>query len=136
MSITPALQLPDPPDLLRRFVPTPHEGCIRRDGIHIHLRTNECRLVEKFERMKSCSGGDVMWTMVCDQELPAQLGEPLAIESESVLLLSFGQACFVAIDRGQREITGFMSTGIPDVEWSEVIFPAVLKVMANDGGSI
>ena len=136
MSITPALQLPDPPDLLRRFVPTPHEGCIRRDGMHVHVQTNECRLVEKFGRTESCSGGGVKWTMVCDPELPTGLSEPLEIESEAVFFVSFGRACFVAIDREQGEITGFMSAGISDEEWSRVIFPAVLRVMSSDGESI
>jgi hypothetical protein len=136
MSIAPALQLPDPPDLLRRFVPTPHEGCIRRDGMHIHLRTNESRLVETFGRMESCSVDDVNWTMVCDPELPSRLSEPVTIESESVLFLGFGRACFMAIDRVQKEITGFMSARLSDEEWSAVIFPAVLRVMSNDGGSI
>lgn len=136
MSIAPALQLPDPPDLLRRFVPTPHEACIRCDGLHVHLRTNESRLVEKFGRMGSCNGGDVKWTMVCDPELPSPLSDPLAIESAAVLFLSFGRACFMAIDRANQEITGFMSAAISDKEWLKVILPAVLKAMSNDGESI
>ncbi len=125
--------LSDTPDLLRRFVPTLHEGWIESGDFRIHLKTNEKRLLRfgGWIEESRCEVGGANWGMVCDAEMSPELGDPLVLDGQATSFLSFGRACYVAMDHEKKEITGFLSAGISDEGWAGVVLPAVMKVAAE-----
>lgn len=129
----PMLPLSEVPDLLRRFAPTAHEGCIRSGDLHIRLRTNDVRLLHARPGVdvdrREVDGPE--WTMVCDAEMAPEFGEPLVIDVGTASFVSFGRACYVAIDRTKNEITGFISAGISDEDWGSMVLPKVLELFAD-----
>jgi hypothetical protein len=72
---------------------------------------------------------DLIWTMVCDPDLPAELGEASLMESAPVALLSFGRSCFMALHRNQKELTGFISSGVSEQNVLEIILPRVKELV-------
>jgi hypothetical protein len=72
---------------------------------------------------------EVEWTMVCDPEMSPQLGDPVVLDGETTSFLSFGRACYVAMDYERNELTGFVSAGISDDDWTGMILPAVSKMI-------
>ena len=130
MSDLAMLPLTEPPDLLRRFAPTPHEACIQSGDLCVRMRTNEARLLRLaggFEQNR-CEFGQAAWTMICDPEMPAESGNPLVLDDGTTSFLSFGRSCYVVVDHQRNEVIGFVSAGISDEEWVGVVLPAVLVV--------
>lgn len=129
----PMLQLTEPPDLLRRFVPTPHEACVQSGDLRVRMRTNEARLLRLAGGLEDCDchAHRADCTILCDAEMPAVLGSPLVLEVGTTSFLGFGRACYVGVDHERDEVTGFVSAGISDDEWVGVILPAVLEMIAE-----
>jgi hypothetical protein len=128
----PALLLPELPDLLRRFTSTPYEECLNSGDLSLHIKTNEPRLVDILRGLDGLWWhGEATWTMLFDPELPATLGEAMAMESGAITFISFGRACMIAIDGEKKDITGFVSTAISEREWSARILPELQKLMAE-----
>lgn len=133
MSIDSVLRLPDPPDLLRRFVDTPLQTVAQFGGRRVLLRTNHRSCLEMLSKYFAADADgecDLRWTMVCDPDLPADLGEASLVESAPVALLSFGRACFMALHRNQKELTGFISSGVSERSFLEVVLPRVKELVA------
>lgn len=128
----PMLPLTEPPDLLRRFVPTAHEACIRTGDLRIRMRTNDARLLRLADGADhKCGVSEVEWTMVCDPEMSPELGDPVVLNGQTMSVLSFGRACYVAMDHEKKEITGFVSAGISDDDWTGVLLPALSEMVAE-----
>lgn len=126
------LPLTEPPDLLRRFVPTPYQKCLQRDDLRLLVKTNDERLLQAAGGTGSDGEGrHAEWTMVADAEMPPELGDALVVHGPMTTYLSFGQACYVAVDHENEEITGFVSAGISDDAWLGVILPAVLDAVTE-----
>jgi len=133
MSNRPMLPPTEIPDLLRRFVPTSHEACIRSENLHVTLRTNDVRLLHTTPGV-DIDGREVdgpEWTMVCDAEMVPEFREPLVIDVGTTSFVSFGRACYVAIDRTKNEIAGFISAGISDEDWGSMVLPKVLELFSD-----
>jgi hypothetical protein len=136
MSIDSVLRLPDPPDLLRRFVDTRLQKVVTIDGKRVLVQSNHQGCLEMLSIVgpSDADGNcELKWTMVCDPELPAELGEASLVESAPVVLLSFGRACFMALHRNQLELTGFVSSGVDEASFREVILPRVRELIRGIG---
>lgn len=134
MSIESVPRLPDPPDLLRRFVGTPLELTVRLSGWTVRVQTNHpacLAVLAKHAVDTPDQKSDLVWTMVCDPDLPVLLGEPTLMESWPVVLLSFGRACFIAFHRDPMELMGFISTAIDERVIEETIIPRIQKVLSS-----
>ena len=132
MSMDTVLRLPDPPDLLRRFVETPLQRMLQFEGKRVLLQSNQQGCLDMFSSLALDDGDgkcDLTWTMVCDPNLPAELGEASLMESAPVALLSFGRACFMALHRNQKELTGFISSGVDEQAVLEIILPRVKELV-------
>ena len=133
MSTNSVLQLPDPPDLLRRFVETPLERFVILEGKRVLLRTNHQGCYELLSRHAGgCEGdeSDLTWTIVCDPDMPPDLGEATVMESGSVAVLYFGRGCFMALQRDQMELMGFISNSVDEHKLEEIILPRVRELIA------
>jgi hypothetical protein len=134
MSIESVPRLPDPPDLLRRFVGTPLELTVTLSGKTVRVQTNHpafLAVLAKFAVAAPTRGCDLLWTMVSDPELPTIFGEPTLMESWPVVLLSFGRACFIAFHRDPMELMGFISSGIEERIIEETIIPKIEKLLRS-----
>ena len=137
MSIAGALRLPEPPDLLRRFVPTPFMVRGRMDGIRFCIWTNDARYLRLRKQVveKEVSPElELNWTLVCDPELPSSLEEPLILEVGNAKLLGFGRACFVAAHPGSKSLSGFIAAGISPEEFEQTVLPVALKLCVEKSG--
>jgi hypothetical protein len=134
MSIDSVLRLPEPPDLLRRFVKTPLEQVLVIAGVRVLVRTNHQGCYDTLTRHGAGSADgvwDLTWTMVCDPGLPPKLGEVTLMESGSVAVLSFGRGCFMALQRDRMELKGFISSGLDEQTVEELILPSVRELIAT-----
>jgi hypothetical protein len=134
MSIDSVLRLPDPPDLLRRFVDTPLQKVVSLDGKRILVQSNHQGCLDMLSNVGAAEADgncELKWTMVCDPNLPSELGEACLVESAPVALLSFGRACFMALHRNQSELTGFVSSGVDEESFREVILPRVRELLSG-----
>ncbi len=134
MSNVPALQLSDPPDLLRRFVSSPNEFCIRSAGLHLRFRTNEPQLATTLgETVLECEGegASINGTILFDSDLSVELSEAILLVTSDAVFLSFGRACLIAIARENREVSGFVAAELPNGAWSDLIVPALVAAIAE-----
>jgi hypothetical protein len=134
MPIDSVLRLPEPPDLLRRFIETPLEQVLVIAGMRILVRTNHQGCYDSLTRHGVGSGDgvhDLTWTLVCDPDLPPKLGEVTLMESGRVAVLSFGRGCFMALQRDRMELKGFISSGVDEQTVEELIFPSVRELIAT-----
>ncbi len=130
MSNAPVLPLSEPPDLLRRFVPLPHDLCVRNEDLHLHLTTNEPRLAAALGSIAECGNDNNMkCTISCDPDVSASFGDEIGIDTGDSTFLSFGRACVIAINREKREITGFVAAGILEGAWPVIVVPALMAAI-------
>lgn len=137
MSIAGALRLPEPPDLLRRFVPTPFMVRGRMDSIRFCIWTNDARYLRlrgKIVETEVSLEPELNWTLVCDPDLPSALEEPLVLEVGNAKLLGFGRACFVAAHPGSKSLSGFIAAGISPEEFEQTVLPIALKLCGEKSG--
>lgn len=134
MSNAPVLQLSEPPDLLRRFVSLSYELCVRIQGLHLHLATNEPRLAAALGSIAGDCRSDsikMQCTIFCDPDLSPDLGEKIEIDAGDSIFLSFGRACVIAIDREKRQITGFVAAGALEGAWPAIVVPALTALIVE-----
>ncbi len=134
MSIQAALSVTDPPDLLRRFVPTPYCESVSIRGLSVRVVTSDERLLPAFKRLHDgtpCTGEVLGLTIVSDPELPPMLGEPLIVRNGTTIYAVFGQACFTALEQNQKTIAGFVSAEISEHDWAEGIVPVLLSIIVG-----
>ena len=137
MSIAGALRLPEPPDLLRRFVPTPFMVRGQMDGIRFCIWTNDARYLRlrgSVVESGSAHEPELNWTLVADPDLPSSLEEPLVLEVENAKLLGFGRACFVAAHPGSKSLSGFIAAGVSPEEFAQNVLPIAPKLCAEKKG--
>jgi hypothetical protein len=133
MSTDSVLCVPDPPDLLRRFIETPLQKKILFEGKRVLIRTNHPGCFDILSRHSvEISDGEceLVWTLVCDGDLPVELGEPTVMESGPVAVLSFGRGCFMALQRERMELMGFISAAVEERSLEELILPRVKELIA------
>ena len=129
------LPLTEPPDLLRRFVATPHEKLLKSGDLLLLVRTNAERLLRAAGAAADDEVRRAEWTIVADADMPSELEDALVVHSATTSFLSFGRACYVAVDHEKEEITGFISAGISDDVWMGVVLPAVADVCREAPGA-
>jgi hypothetical protein len=100
------------------------------DGLRVHVKTNEARLLRFGGGIAQGDREDDVseWTIVCDAAMPPELGDPLVLVGKRTSFLSFGRAGYFAVAHEKKEVTGFVSAGVSDEDWAGVILPAVLGV--------
>ncbi len=134
MSIQTALSIIAPPDLLRRFVPTPYCESLSICGLSLLVITNDERLLRPLRALHKESfriGEALELTIVSDAELMPSLGEPIIVCNEKTILASFGRACFTVIEPQKKTITGFISAEIGERDWAERLLPALLSTFSG-----
>jgi len=106
--------VPAPPDLLKRFVPTPLCTRLRFGNTEILAQTHDSSILgvlHEYEGHLSGSHQRFVWTLVRDN-VEAPLLQPTIIHHGHVTFVDMGPACLAAIDHETRELFAFLGANI------------------------
>jgi len=105
-----------PPDLLRRFTPTPFKAAFALDDVYVTVSTNLQFLVDRLQdawgsaASERASGSAFNWKVVVEADCHTE-PEPTnkhQLSHDGLALITFGQNSFLACDLGTREGIGFI----------------------------
>ena len=125
---------PSVPDLLRRFVPTPHISSFCIGGTRVRLKTNDLILATTIRGMttgcESENKGEVShWKLIRDEQAPRGGREVTVLSSEPTGTLLLGLGTVIAVDRERREVMGFIAPDISGEELVAIVLPILLKLL-------
>jgi len=136
-----------PPDLLRRFTPTPLKATIALDGVNVILSTNLQFLVDRLQdacgsaASERAGGSAFDWRVVVEannDSEPESTGRH-HLRHDGLALITFGQNSFLACDLRTREGIGFIPQYLVDNRdvFQRNLLPALLALTkaAVDTGS-
>lgn len=106
------------PDLLRRFVPTPHWATSTLGDVEITLQTNDVEFIGEMRRAEHASHNGVCVTclsvrLVRDLDAPRDVSQKTFLSAWPLGVLSLGPGTVLAIDCERHEVLGFVAGGIP-----------------------
>jgi len=123
-----------PPDLLRRFVPTPFRAIYRIGEVPVLVQTNDIALLPAFplEGNFVAPGEDLFeWKLVRDADVREPLEAPVALNCRELQVVQMGPACLLALDEGERELLGFIGAGIDGNTYQEFLIPLMHRMTAR-----
>lgn len=122
------------PDLLRRFVATPHSFrfCIGRTCAK--LETNDLALASTIQGATVCredsrAQGDSDWKLIRDEQAPCGGREVSVLSAGPIGTLLVGAGTVIAVDRERREVLGFIAPDISGEEFIDLVLPLILKLL-------
>jgi hypothetical protein len=123
---------PSPPDLLRRFTPTPYvfELHVGRELIRIEADDLQIALSVRHACREQCRDGGgpvVFWRLIQDRCAP-RYGEELSVFSlEKVKTLLHGSGTLLVADVERREVFGFIGAGLRLTQLTERLLPMLTQ---------
>jgi hypothetical protein len=120
-----------PPDLLRRFVPTPLRTRFRLGASTVVVETNDFSLLPALPLE---SGADELipsnleWKLVRDPDVHGLLQEPLLLTSGQVTLVTMGAACLLGVDHERRELLCFIGAEVDPRTFQEFLVPFLCRL--------
>ena len=122
------------PDLLRRFVETPHasEFCI--GSSRARLETNDPILAKAVQKaLAACEvepiGSDSNWKLIRDEQAPCGGLNVTVLSAGPIGTLLLGRGTVIAVDRERREILGFVAPDVSDKDFVTIVLPLVFKFL-------
>jgi hypothetical protein len=123
-----------PPDLLRRFVPTPFRAIYRISGVPVLVQTNDIALLPAFPLEGNFVAPDEKlfeWKLVRDADVREPLEAPVALNCRQLEVVQMGPGCLLALDEEQRELLGFIGAGIDGNTYQEFLIPFMHAMTAR-----
>ena len=122
------------PDLLRRFVPTPHSCVFRIGNSYARLKTNDPTLADTIQKAKVCRGKSDApegseWKLIRDNQAPCGGREVSSFSAGPIGTLLLGPGTLIAVDRERREILGFIAPDISGEEFAAIALPLILDLL-------
>lgn len=136
MSIDAVQRLSESPDLLHRFLHAPLKGEFQIANCRICLRSNDescLRMLQQYRAKESDAAPDFEGRLFFDENLPADISDPIVLEDEVVTLLSLGRGCFVVLHRLRKEFFGFISSGLSPGMVTDAVVPAIKALFIREG---
>jgi hypothetical protein len=100
-----------PPDLLKRFVPTPFRADLQIGSTRVIVRTNDPaipRFLRDFNtRSRVRPWRRFRWKLVRDGDVRAPASRPILLRNGPVVVLSMGPACLIGVDYEKNELFAF-----------------------------
>lgn len=121
---------PEPPDLLKRFVPTPLRANLRFGDVEVLAQTNDSSILNvlrQYEDHRSAPHQPFVWTLVRDS-VEALLLQPTLIHRGQVTFVNMGRACVIAIDHDTRELFGFLGTAVDEAAFAIDVLPLLREL--------
>ncbi len=114
------------PDLLSRFVSTPHSGVFHLKRLTLSVETNDSTLLQLFGKMATNSSEPKFSLKILrDRELDLHPSRPTILESETNSVVAFGRAAILAFDRPHRRFFAVVSQGASD-DWLRTVFVSTI----------
>jgi hypothetical protein len=129
---------PEPPDLVKRFVPTPISANVQFAGVNAFVETNDPAILDglrEFEGRPSAPGKRFVCRFIRDENVRAPLADPTVIHQDPVLFLSMGPSCLIAIDCETRELFGFLGSAVEPSEFRGAVLPLLRELMEHAVGT-
>jgi hypothetical protein len=122
------------PDLLRRFVATPHSSVFRVGSTNVRLETNDPTLANTIQkatvcRVKSVAQEDSDWKLIRDKQAPCGGREISVLSTGPIGTVLLGRGTFIAVDRERREVLGFIAPDISGEEFAAIALPLILNLL-------
>jgi len=117
------------PDLLRRFVPTPHRGRWIVGGTAIEVETNDLEIVLATQAGDGARTPDrhfVSAKIIRDYDIVVDGPERTLLTAHPLTLLMAGATTMLAFDAERRELLGFIASDISARELLEDLLPTLL----------
>jgi hypothetical protein len=126
------------PDLLRRFVATPHISTFAIKGFHVTLETNDTGLIQTLETfLAGCDSASQpqtsYWKLIRDELAPCGGREITVVPSGSMHTLLIGLGTLVVIDRERREVLGFIALDFSEADLATIALPRILNLLLSQG---
>lgn len=121
----------DPPDLLRRFVPTPFSAVFPTGFGGILIQTNDPSLLPgaSLDTAAEVTQLPTMkWKLVRDLDASGPLQEPIILSSPPLTIITMGMSCLAAFDRDRGELLGFIGAGVDALTYREVLLPFLFQI--------
>ena len=124
----------DPPDLLRRFTPTPLKAVYRIGEIRLIVETNDfallptLRLEAEFDEPQRVS---MHWKLVRDAEVHAPLKTPVFLNTDALTVLTMGSACLLGLDHERNDLVGFIGAAVDGRTFQEFLVPQLIWMTNN-----
>jgi len=128
-----------PPDLLRRFTPTPFQATFAHDGVCIVVSTNWQLLVDRLQDAWGSAASEragasaFNWKVVveADNHPEPESASRHQLNHDGLALITFGQNSFLACDVTAREGIGFIPQYLVDNAdvFQRNLLPALLALM-------
>lgn len=120
-----------PPDLLRRFVPTPLRTRFRLGESTVVVETNDFSLLPTLPLE---SGTDELfpsnleWKLIRDPEAHGLLQEPLLLTSRQIAFVTMGAACVLGVDHERHELFCFIGAEVDARTFQEFLVPFLCRL--------
>jgi hypothetical protein len=134
----------DPPDLLRRFIPTPVKARYRVGGVRVMVQTNDFTLLPALpldvDADHSGAGKqNLEWTLIRDADSHGLLEPPIFLTSGTLTVVVMGTACLVGLDHERCQLLGFIGADIDARTHQKFLVPLLCQmtngVPVSDPGS-
>jgi hypothetical protein len=99
------------PDLLRRFIATPHTFCIGVGENSVRLETNDLALLADFQSEVQQLPLGYSWKLIRD-DVTGRGDETTVIVSGSLIVVLLGTVTLVIVDRDRRQVLGFVASDV------------------------
>lgn len=124
------------PDLLRRFVATPHISRFHVGSTRARLETNDLILAATIQAATAgCetegAGEFWYWKLIIDEQAPRGGREVSVLSAGPIGTLLFGLGTVIAVDRERREVLGFVAPDISGEEFAAIVLPRILKLLQS-----
>lgn len=122
------------PDLLRRFIATPHVSILCIGDTCARLETNDLILASTIQgaivcQEKSDAQEDSDWKLIRDEQAPCGGREVSVLSADPIGTILLGLGTIVAVDRERREVLGFIAPDISGEEFAAIALPLILKLL-------
>ncbi len=125
------------PDLLRRFVPTPHTQTVDTGDIVVRLETNDIDIVSETQRLgttlKDADSREVLLLKVVrDPDAPRDEGEVTVLSAPPLFTIYRGTGTVLALDCERREGVGFVAPDLSARYFVTSLVPLVLTLFKSN----
>ena len=116
-----------PPDLLKRFVPTPFRAELQIGRTRVVVKTNDPGiplLLRDFKtRSHICPVRQFRWKLVRDDNVRAPASQAVLLRNGPLAVLSMGPACLIGVDYENNELFAFLGAFASGDVFSTSILP-------------
>ncbi len=121
----------EPPDLLKRFVPTPFRANLRMGSLDVVALTNDPAILRPLTKYQSHSRrvrGQFVWKLIRDDGVQEPLLEPTIVHERAVTFVSMGPACLMAVDYENRELFTFIGLSVDVSTFTVSVLPLMSEL--------